>query len=782
MNIWQKYILLPALLVVSLLSTGQIAVGQWRDHLPYHYGKMLTETDDKVFVVTNVGLFSYDKTNGELEKWSKVNGLSDAGVVSVGYSADFDILFIGYSNGNLDLVVGNTIINVPDIKRKSLTASKSINNFMFKGNYAYLSCGFGIVVFDLEKKEINSTYFIGQNGAYVFVNELASDGENLFAATTEGVYKGSLQAELVDFSNWQLITGVENGQAFSWVNGQNFNAIEFFAGKLIVNFKHPSLTNADTLLTYYNNQWGYFDNVVQVTNALTSTNDKLVVTSNYFIKLYNTDFENYHHVWSYNLESNSMYPQYAIIGRDNVIWIADRSRGLVKSSDLYYYQQKTMNGPMNYVFFEMAAYGNEVYGVGGGFNLSLTPTFNHSMLFKFSDIWETKYYVNETQMSSITDLVSVAINPSNPSQVYAGSWTAGLLEFNNFAFTNLYNNTNSPLELIPNTSLIRVGGLAFDQSNNLWITCSDNGMPIVVKMADGTWHGIDYGTEMDALNVRQIIVTQTGKKWVVLPRGGGLFVFDDKGTPANKSDDDYRKLSIVDEYGQIISNEVFSIAEDQNGSVWVGTNAGVVVYYNPDRVFENPSFYAQQIKIPRNDGTDDADILLGSETVTSIAVDGANRKWFGTQSGGVFLTSSDGITELHHFNTDNSPLLSNNIYSIVINPTSGEVFFGTEKGLISFRGEATQGGEDYEDVYTFPNPVPPGYNGQITIHGLVAGSIVKITDISGNLVTEMKSLGGQAVWDGNDVNGNRVASGVYLVFSANEDGSKKNITKILFLN
>jgi len=380
------------------------------------------------------------------------------------------------------------------------------------------------------------------------------------------------------------------------------------------------------------------------------------------------------------------------------------------------------------------------------------------------------------------DLVSVAVDPTNPNHVYAGSWINGLFEFRDNELVNFYNETNSPIQIIPGTDLIRVGGLDFDEDNNLWITCSDNQMPVLVKMADGTWHELNYTSAMNADNVGEILVASNGYKWVLLPRGGGLFVFDDKGTPENINDDDYRKLSIYDEYGEVISNEVFSIAEDKNGSIWVGTNVGVVVYYNPEDVFTQSFFYGQQIKIPRNDGTNDADLLLGAETVTAISVDGANNKWFGTRSGGVFMTSSDGTEQMHHFNVDNSPILSNNIYCMDIVPETGEVFIGTEQGLISYRGESTEGDDDYNQVYAFPNPVKPDYEGPITIHGLVAGSYVKITDISGNLVFEMRSQGGQAIWQGVDFDGNRVHTGVYLVFASNEDGSKKTVTKILFVN
>ncbi|MEZ4998365.1 MAG: hypothetical protein R2758_13195 [Bacteroidales bacterium] len=142
-------------------------------------------------------------------------------------------------------------------------------------------------------------------------------------------------------------------------------------------------------------------------------------------------------------------------------------------------------------------------------------------------------------------------------------------------------------------------------------------------------------------------------------------------------------------------NNLFSISMDLDGNVWVGTDMGPAVFYNPGKVFSS-DLKASRIKIPCNDGTGLADYLLGTETVTAISVDGANRKWFGTLSSGAYLMSDDARTELAHFNTLNSPMLSDNVVKVAVNGKTGEVWFGTTEGIISYRGEATSGGEDFQ--------------------------------------------------------------------------------------
>jgi hypothetical protein len=229
--------------------------------------------------------------------------------------------------------------------------------------------------------------------------------------------------------------------------------------------------------------------------------------------------------------------------------------------------------------------------------------------------------------------------------------------------------------------------------------------------------------------------------------------------------------------GSLPGNSVYSFAEDRDGEIWLGTDDGIAIFYSPEDVLTE-NIDAQR---PLVDFDGYVQYLLESETVKAIVVDGANRKWIGTERAGVFLLSEDGSEEIHHFTEENSPLLSNTIISMTINGETGEVYIGTAKGLIGYKAMATDPKDTNTDVYAYPNPVRPGYTGPIAVKGLVNNANVKFTDVNGSLVYETLAEGGQAVWNGYDFNGRRANSGVYLVFISNPDGSETMVTKILFV-
>jgi hypothetical protein len=255
-----------------------------------------------------------------------------------------------------------------------------------------------------------------------------------------------------------------------------------------------------------------------------------------------------------------------------------------------------------------------------------------------------------------------------------------------------------------------------------------------------------------------------------------MYVFNEQNDPGQQ----FRGLNAVENNGSIPGSNVFAMAEDQDGEIWIGTDEGIAIFYTPDQVLTTQSVNAER-PLVNFDGY--VQYLLETEIVTSIDVDGANRKWVGTDRAGVFLLSADGTEQVYHFTEDNSPLFSNNITDLAVNQETGEVFFGTAKGMIAFKGTATGPSENFDDnVHAFPNPVKSDYFGDIGIDGLMNNSIVKITNVSGSVVYETRSEGGRAVWNGNDMHGNRVKSGVYLVFVSSENGEEKVATKILFLN
>ncbi|MDA3953776.1 MAG: T9SS type A sorting domain-containing protein [Bacteroidales bacterium] len=759
--------LLILVIIISLnirFTSAQIGVGEWRDHLPFVYSIAVTQSPSKVYVASENGVFSYSKKNQNIEKLTKVNILSDVGVSSIAYSDENSVLAVGYSNGNLDLVFDNEVFNLSDIKREMISGSKSINHILFIDEYAYLSCGFGIVVINVQKREVKDTYYIGNFGGLLQVNQLVLSNNYLYAATNEGVFIADYtNYNLADYSNWQIITAIPNYTS-------KFNAIYVDDNNNLLVNQSNDLSN-DILFAYSEGAWMSLNSDYSTIREIKNENSAIQIVSNRNILSYSTDFVFIDSISQIDIPKLDPFD---VVFSDNTYWIADKGKGLVKFT-AGSFESITPNAPYLPESFSIDIDNNRVLVTAG----SLTPSWGNSFFtgaaFSFrNERWESMFNFNAF------DYVSVKIDPYNTEHFYAGSWGGGLVEYLNNELVETYKVENSTLRsIIPGSNYYRIGGLDFDSDNNLWITNSDVENPISVKKSnDGDWLSFNFEEKISNIRIGKIIVTQNDNKWVVLPSGNGLFVFDNNQTIDDINDDLFKKISIVDENGKIISNNVYSIAEDLDGDIWVGIDQGIVVYYNSENVFEDSDFHAQRIVITIGEATD---FLLKTETITAIAVDGANRKWIGTNSSGVYLVSEDGIKEINHFTEENSPLLSNKIKDVGINHETGEVFIATDKGLISYRGTATMGSDEFRDVYVYPNPVRENYYGDITVRGLVSDVNVKITDISGNIVYETTADGGQATWNGKNFSGKRVSTGVYLVFCSNEDGSKTYITKLLFI-
>lgn len=755
-------------------SFSQIAVGQWRDHMPYTNTNRVTEGNNMIYCSTDNGIFYYNKSDNTINKLTKVHGLSDIGITAMDFDKLSNTLFIGYSNGNIDLVKNNSIYNISDIKRRLISGDKKINSVYFLDKYAYVSTAFGIVVIDIIRKEIKETYYIGQSGTILNINAITSDANYLYAATNNGIFKGEYNnnINLSDYYNWQKLSFIPNADSI-------FSNIVYFSNKLFTCYDNKQ-SNKDTIYVIDGNNWTYLDTLKHTVNSISTSSNQLIICNTNYLQLFDFNIINTQNIWSYNL--NSIQVKSAIIDGGNKLWIADRINGLVTHNGVSF-ERYIPNGPDNAKVTSISVQGNNLWAATGGKDGSWVNMWYKPELHTFNnESWKTLSSSNTNGMTGYSDILKVLVNPNNPSQTFCASWGGGLIEFNNNEVVARYNETNSTLQdLDVWAKHVRVYGLAFDVNNNLWITNSQVPNAISVRTPDNKWYGFEYYNHINTASIGEIIVTQSNNKWAILPRGIGLFAFNEKGTFENIEDDDVKKFQVLDENNQIITNDIFSIAEDLEGHIWVGTNKGIVVYYNPDNVFSEQNFYAQRIIIP-SAVEGQASYLLENETITSIVVNGANQKWIGTEMSGAFLLSEDGTKELNHFTADNSPLLSDNITNIAIDGISGEVFFGTDKGIISYRGTATDGSENNEQVYVFPNPVRENYTGVITITGLVAFSNVKICDISGNLVYETTSEGGQATWYGKNFEGRRVNTGVYLVFASNKDGSKKVVTKILFIN
>jgi sugar lactone lactonase YvrE len=344
---------------------------------------------------------------------------------------------------------------------------------------------------------------------------------------------------------------------------------------------------------------------------------------------------------------------------------------------------------------------------------------------------------------------------------------------------------------------LRTGSSAFDKDLNLWVI--NGGVKKILHVKKNiagedkkeNWVGFDFSSVLDnpIQYIQSFIVTSKGLKIIPLRRSQGLMVFEDKDESgkdfAQPTKANCKILKKEENKGALPSNEVTALAEDYDGNIWIGTDNGLAVLYNPDLVLKQENGWdAQRLKL---DFEGRVQYILDKEYITCITVDGANRKWYGTINNGVYCFSPDGYTQIYHFTAENSPLLSNVIRDIAIDNKTGEVFFGTDIGLISLKGEATVGADDFKNTFIYPNPVRPEHTGNITISGLMDRTDIKITDVAGNLVFKGVSAGGQLLWDGKNFDGGRVATGVYyLMLSApsvtEENKRLSEIKKLLFIH
>lgn len=740
-------------------------LGTWTSHLPYNSSSILAVADEKVFCVTGGGLFYYNTSDNSINKFSRENGLSDTEISTINYSQENDVLLIAYKNANIDLLQGNTIYNVPDIKRKQILGDKNIYHIDFQGSLAYLSCGFGIVVLDTEKKEIRDSYNIGSGGEQIKVNATAQFQGYLYAATDEGLLYADLNSpNLADFNYWNPYPGFET-------SGKQIKSLAATSWALFMSLSNKQF-KGDSLYVKSTDRWSLYSRFQNdLLRSLNVANDNLIVCSQYHVDVFNAQ----NSVLIHQLIER---PWFADMDSEGIVWVSDQKTGLIRVSPEGETVEITPNGPGDLNIARLYYKNGDLLGTAGGVTGSWNNLFRQGMFYTYRDKqWST------IQMDTLRDFMNIEIDPDDPGHYFIASWGYGLLEFKNDELVNHFTDKNSSLQtIIPGSYYYRLGGIKYDAQKNLWVSNSGVTRPLSVYTREGDWISFPVASTVNAPNMSDIVITDQGHKWIVLQGGNGLFVFDDKGSLSNFDDDDKIRLSVKDRNNKVISNEIFAIAYDRDGNIWLGTNKGIVVYYSPYRVFSDEDFYAQQIIVPRNDGSGLGDPLLGTETVTAIAVDGANRKWIGTRNGGVFLVSEDGLEQIHSFNTENSPLLSNSITSIAINDENGEVFFGTNNGIISFVSDATGPSDFFEDVYVYPNPVREDYQGDVVVSGLMENSLVKITDLNGNLVFETRSLGGQAVWNGKNLMNERVATGVYLVFCSTEDGLQTHVTKLMFIH
>ncbi len=759
--------------VFQFLHAQDRALGTWKLHMPYGSSLGVLDAGDRVYSLAEKSIFSYEKSSGAIQIYDKATGLNDIGIKTANYDPETKALVVAYNNSNIDIIYNGTdVYNIPDIKNKVVTAAIAINGISFFNGNAYVSSDVGISVINLSKKEISNTYIIGSSGGQVKVHATSLDNSSIYAATDEGIKSVPLNSpNLQSFSSWHLYASAEGipASSASYVTCYNQKTYAVIKG---------SGTAGDTLYELSNGIWSV--KYVSINGSFTSLN---VTGSTLYFTLWNTAHASGKNgkidVAGVVTVNTAQHPRPLGWFESNVIsWEAEQWGGLIKNNNGNL-ERIVPDGPVTSNVRDIEIANESVYIATGGADESWGPDFTYDGFFVYKNNKWASY------LTSLPAILSVTAVPGS-GKVYFGSFLYGVAEFNlsdqsikiyNKDNKNIsgYNNTLEPTQ--GDTATTRISAITSDKNGNIWMYNSGGTKPIKLLQPNGTWK--EFSTPYAISVMKKMLIDQNGQLWGPVRKSGeGLLVWSYNGTIDDPSDDVAKILLPGDGAGGLPDPIVYCVAEDKEGNIWVGTNQGIAVFYCPGSVLTSSGCDGDQIKVER-DGY--IGYLFGTESVRSIAVDAANRKWIGTTSG-LWLISDDGKKELLKFNIENSPLPANQITDIAIDGNTGEVFIGTVAGLVSYQGDAIADCSDCDDALVYPNPVKPDYDGPIAIKGLTDQAYVKITDVAGTLVYQGKANGSQMIWDGKGYSGNRAKSGVYLVFSSTGLGKEKRVAKILIAN
>lgn len=762
----------PLFLFALSGRTQTPAIGYWRDHLPYHQAVALsTGPNGKVFCATPYSLFSVDPSDNSIERYSKSNGLSESGISAICYDPNAGKLTIAYNSSNIDIRTDRQSFNIPDIRLSTRGGNKMIYRAIAYNNKVYLSSSLGIIVLDEDKYEIKDTYVVGTDGDTISVFALAADNDHFYAATTEGLKWASLESpDLADYHNWSLMPGItgpcrqvislsgrilvlENDSVYlqdngSWnliyTSGWRINDLSVSGDRLLVCEEQAGIGRVTTLSTA-----GEVQNIFQGSSALRSPRQAILV--------------------------------------DGTTWVADSLTGLSAwnspgSSPAFYIPSSPASittGAMTVYRDPTAEPGDPgiLWVTSGGVDSNWSPLNDHNGLYRLDkDGWTNYNRDTYAAFNGIFDFDAIAWAPRDTS-IWAGSFGKGLLQVSPGPRFSIYAAGSPITSALDDPAAYRISGIAFDKDGNGWMSSYGSAKELILHQADGSWSSFSIPFPHPENAVSQVLVDDQKLVWIASPKGNGLFCYDPGASLNSASDDRWKYYKRGAGNGNLPDDHVYCMAKDRSGFIWVGTANGIGVVQCAGRVFDAAGCDAVWPVVQFDNF---AGYLFGGQAVQAIAVDGADRKWIGTRNG-IWLITPDAQKIIYHFTADSTPLLSNDVRNISIDPVTGEVFFATAAGICSFRSTATEGGERNENVLIFPNPVPPGYTGTIAIRGLVDGAIVKIVTPDGRLIYQTNALGGQAVWDGRDYKGRKIVTGVYLVLISDDTRHEKASGKIIFI-
>jgi ligand-binding sensor domain-containing protein len=731
-------------MMLTLHAFAQLPpIGSWRVHHSYA-GTLEVVKGDKIYTATPQAIFSTTLTN-QFEYFNKLTGLSEASIATIQYDHETEQLVIAYSNNNIDVIKGGLVKNIYDLVRTSRI--QKINSIYCEKGIAYVSTNIGVILIDLLKYEIKESWILGPNGSPIEIFSITKDSNFWYAATSTGIYKSPLSnTNLADAKSWTIFYGA--GMLLP------IKKISSAPTGLIVE-KNDSLLliqpNSTTTLFYKASEqiktWQF--NEQKITIGTTN-----VLTKRAFI--YHSAIDN---------PNLLVFEQAGILNHPNTcmfsngsIWIGDSASGLFKLDPT----NKTFtsivpNGPAGQITTALQATSRSIIASSNS-----TPG-----LF----ILENGKWLNQKQngLDTLTGVQSIATNNFDNS-VWLTTAQKGVAQWHNNKL-QIFNPQNSSLKGAANNTCF-TSGVAGDTKGNSWVSNLGTTTSLHVKQPDGKWTG--FTNPFGVTDAGTLAIDEASQIWCATKNANGLLVYNAGNSLTSSADDKWKQYKAGAGLGNLPSNQVNCIAKDKNGFIWIGTDKGIGIIQCTENIFTAAGCDAL-LPVVQQDRF--AGLLFKDENVQTIAVDGADRKWVGTKNG-VWLISASGEKVIYRFSSSNSPLPGNDISKISIDPLTGEVFIATNNGLCSFRSTATEPVTAQEKVLVFPNPVPPGYSGSIAIRGLTNNALVKITNLYGALVYQTRALGGQAIWDGKNTNGVKVASGIYLIICRDDSGVEKIATKI----
>ncbi|MBT8394865.1 MAG: ABC transporter substrate-binding protein [Flavobacteriaceae bacterium] len=781
----RKGLLFLLVILMPFILISQDYSNLWEGHFSYFNIKDVSQGNGKIYAASENAVFIYDQETEQIETVSTINGLSGETISTIHFSETYNLLLIGYENGLIEIVSDDSsdVLSVIDILDKPTIqpSNKKINHFNEFEDVVYISTDYGISVYNLNALEFGDTYFIGNLGSQIKVSETVIFGDYIYAACTDsnGLRKAIYSSNnLIDYQQWETV-----------ING-TFLYVQSLNGKLYViqsNRKLYEVLN-DSLLELFT----YPD----IPLDFKTINDRLIVTSKDNVYIYDNAFNLISEVTPIS-EFDSDFTS-AIVNFADDVFIGTKEFGILKTSlsSLSIMTEIHPDGPLLNSPFSLEAYEDNLWVTYGEYSLFYNPypLTRRGISHLIDENWINKPY---DSVLGAAELNKISINPNNKDQVFISSFIDGILEVNDDSPTILYNETNSGLEswvFPPNPNLvnIRVGGANFDSNGLLWNVTSlvDNALKSF-NPETNQWQSYSFSSIIEdpfsSIGFKELIIDNNENKWITSYLG--LI-----GVKTNGNSATIKILKGEGDEGNLPSNDIRAIKLDDRNQLWIGTDKGLRVLYNPESLFSDDGVQADEIIIVE-DGIPKE--LLFQQWISDIEVDGSNNKWIGTLTNGLFYFTENGQQTIYHFTTDNSPLPTNNIIDVSLDSSNGKVYIATDKGLVSFRSGGSKPRSNLETAFVYPNPVRPTFNitdQRVKIKDISENINIKITDIEGNLVAEAQSNtnqryqgynleidGGTAFWNGKNLANNVVASGVYLVLLSDLDTLETKVLKLMVI-